>query len=195
MIPAESGPAIAITCRHSMVLVPRKPGSGKIGILNIGKKGKASENPDLWMAGILQWMAGRNQDHAGPIVLVQIHREDCGSDICEVAMGTEKDQPVHAWLTDLLNEMLVRNVADHLPCAVIQAIAKKKKSDHSPEEQWGRVTRRRIEAELNDEYGPYHCYLEAFALADARIPVGSDADLQRIARARFAPFVEGWLHA
>jgi hypothetical protein len=56
------------------------------------------------------------------------------------------------------------------------------------------LTRDNIEDQLAKEHPPYHCYLEAFALVDARIPGVGNEELQERARARFGPMLEGWIH-
>ena len=81
--------------------------------------------------------------------------------------------------------MLVDRCCDHLPFKVIKKIHKK---------DWAKITSSAIEDELQDEQGAYHCYLDAFALTDARIPQLEDEQLSELARSRFAPLIEGWIH-
>ena len=56
------------------------------------------------------------------------------------------------------------------------------------------MTNAAFEEKLSDDEHGYISYLEAFKLVDARIPDKTDEDLKDLAKARFAPFLEGMVH-
>jgi exonuclease V gamma subunit len=183
-----------VECRHPLALVPRTwAGTDrKVAILHIKKEGYAADNPDLWLAGVLQWMAEKKSGSNGlKIVLVQLNRGDGdrkknGTNQAAMKEACEKGHDINAWLAHLLVTMLKERCSDHLPFAAIKSRYKK---DH-----WDNITAEALAEDLEGDWGAYHCYLEAFKLTEARIPQTGDQELLKRARDRFAPILEKWLH-
>jgi hypothetical protein len=185
------GGVCTVGCRHALVLVPRHTDgqSWDVAILGFSREGNAKENPDLWMSGALQWLAERARTERAAVMLVQLTRGNgstarCGWDSLPFTAELEPDRDLGLWLRDLLDEMLRGRCSDHLPFAAVQAVY---------DGDWGRVTAETVTAELAREHSAYRCYLEAFELADARVPQADDEEFGARARARFAPLLEGWL--
>jgi exonuclease V gamma subunit len=180
----------AVECRHRLVLFPRNAG-GTAGIIAIKKEGKAADNPDLWLAGVLQWMAEKSfGDNGCAIALVQLNRGDggkkgigCTAAAMNKVPGTGRD--ISAWLVDLLTVMLKEQCSDHLPFATVQKLF---------DNNWDNITAEALEEDLENDWGAYRCYLEAFKLTEARLPQAGDKELQVRAKGRFAPILERWLH-
>ena len=188
----KNGPC-AVECRHALVLVPRTwtGRNDKVAILHIKKEGNAADNPDLWLAGVLQWMAEKRSGNNGlKIVLVQLNRGDGdkkknGTNSAAMKEECEKGHAINAWLADLLAIMLKERCSDHLPFATIENLYKN---------NWDNITADAVTEDLESEHSAYRCYLEAFKLTDARIPKVGDQELRKRAKARFAPLLEKWLH-
>jgi exonuclease V gamma subunit len=174
-----------IECRHQLALLPRS-GRGAIGIVNFKKEGKAAENPDLWLAGVVQWWMEQSlpQSERVAIHLIQLNRED-GTNNCAV-IKPAGDVQITQWLPDRIREMLCTRCADHLPFSVIQKLFKG---------GWDNVTRERIEEILTDDEHGYKSFLEALMLVDAHTPDLPDSELQKLAQARFQLMLEGLIHA
>jgi exonuclease V gamma subunit len=192
-----------VECRHRLALVPHGD-TGEIGIISIKTKGEAKENPDLWLTGVIQWLAEQNE--AKPerfaVQLVQLNRGNAKDKVVgwnKSVLKEGKVDDIKVWLANQIQDMLINRCADHLPFAVILDLTKQgRKNPLTWDQRWARVTGANIEERLSDEeHGPYRCYLEAFKLADARIPfsnetdeAGRDGKLVELAKARFAPMLE-----
>lgn len=179
-----------VECRHRLVLFPRNTG-GAVGIIAIKKEGKAADNPELWLAGVLQWMAEKKSGKNGlKIVLVQLARGDgakkaVGFTAAAMKGELEKGRDINAWLGDLLNLMIRHQCTDHLPLVTVQKIFN---------DNWDNITAEALEEDLESDWGAYRCYLEAFKLTEVRIPQVGDQELRTQAKARFAPMLERWVH-
>jgi exonuclease V gamma subunit len=184
------GRKCAVECRHALALVPRG-GAGTIGIIGIKKEGDAKENPDLWLAGALQWLADRKNGSRQDIMLVQLNRGDTGSSFSAMKKQCDGGRDMEQWLGGFIRAMIVERSSDHLPFAIVRELCGL--SDDSRLDL-KRVTKGNIEELLSGEHSPYRCSLEAFTLVDARIPDASDEKLQERVLARFAPMLEGWIH-
>jgi hypothetical protein len=182
-----------VDCRHALVLVPRKwTGRGdNVAILHIKKEGNAGDNPELWLAGVLQWMAEKKSGNNGlKTVLVQLNRGDGnekknGTSSAAMKEACEKTPAINAWLVDLLTVMLKERCSDHLPFATVKKLYKN---------NWDDISVEAVTEDLESDWGAYRCYLEAFKLTEARIPQVDDQELRARAKARFAPLLERWLH-
>jgi Exonuclease V gamma subunit len=184
----------AVECRHGLVLVPRS-NSGTIGIIHVKKEGNAKDNPDLWLMGIIQGLVEQKLPEAQKFVvqLVQLNRGDVGSDFAEIKQ-VNIDKIIN-WLVNQIQDMLLHHCADHLPFEVIKDLTKQdREKSLSWEDRWSRVTNANIEDKLSDDGHGYISFLEAFKLVDARVPDKTDNDLQKLAQARFAAFLEGLVH-
>jgi len=197
----------SVECRHWLALAPRDR-SGSVAILDLEKEGDAKENPDLWLPGALQWLAEHDLPPARrlQVHLVQLNRGDnngtpVSHDVSPLKPGDYR--AIAAWLVRQLTDMLINRCADHLPFAVIKDLTKQnKKNPLTMDQRWARVTGATIDEKLSDEaHGPYTCYLEAFKLAEPRIPQSDEPDqatrdrgLCDLAKRRFAPMLEGWIH-
>ena len=127
------------------------------------------------------------------IRLVQLNRGDGGCD-CAAIKRENIDKILH-WLVIQIQDMLLRHCADHLPFEVIKELTKQNREKSlSWKNRWAGVTNSAIEDKLSDEEYGHTSFLEAFKLVDARIPDKTDEDLQSLAKARFAPFLEGMVH-
>jgi hypothetical protein len=186
----ETGSECIVECRHGMTLVPRG-GTGEIGILSIKKEGKAYENPDLWLAGAIQWLADAKIGSRFDITLVQLNRGDGKTTFARMKKQCDGGHDVEHWLRGLIRLMLIERCCDHLPFAIVQELCERGNDNKL---DLTKLTRDNIEDQLAREHPPYHCYLEAFALVDARIPEVGNEELQERARARFGPMLEGWIH-
>jgi len=191
VVTLADGRECTVECRHGLVLAPRSPGAGgAAGILVVKKEGTARDNPDLWLAGAVQWLAEQNARAPLQVRLVQLNRGSDGAGIgCNtegVRQAVEEGHDLEKWLAGMLAEMLVERCSDHLPFAAVQALHRR--------EGWDGVSGLAIEDKLEGSYPAYHCYLPAFDLTDARIPQVSDDDLRERAMARFAPMLEAWLY-
>jgi exonuclease V gamma subunit len=189
------GTQCSVECGHQLVLAPRC-GSGEIGILGINKEGEAAENPALWLTGALQWLADKKNGRQRVIRLVQLNRgggekKKAGSTCARMKEQCDGGRDIEQWLGDLIRSMLIGRSCDHLPFAIVRELCNI--GDDKNLDVKG-LTRKNIEERLSGDHNPYHCYLEAFALVDARIPDARDEELQQCARARFAPMLEGWIH-
>jgi hypothetical protein len=187
---ADNTGAYVIECRHGLALVPRGDAGGAVGIIDIRKKGKAADNPNLWCAGLLQWMAEKRRQGNLGIMLVQLNRGEgerngTGSDCSMVKENCAAGRDLYRWLRGFLVEMLDRGCCDHLPFATVNKLFK---------DDWNNITADAVNGELESESSAYVCYLESFALTDARIPQVSDDELRKRAQDRFAPMLERWLH-
>jgi len=185
-----TGSKCLVECRHPLALVPRSD-AGEIGILGIKKEGKAYENPDLWLAGVLQWLADRKSNSSHTISLVQLNRGDGKTTFARMKKQCDGGHDVEHWLRGLIRLMLIERCCDHLPFAIVQKLCERGNDNKL---DLTKLTRENIEDQLAREHPPYHCYLEAFTLVDARIPEVSNEELQSRARARFEPMLEGWIH-
>ncbi|MBN2188760.1 MAG: exodeoxyribonuclease V subunit gamma, partial [Chitinispirillaceae bacterium] len=188
----DGGGVGTIGCRHRLVLLPRSPANkgGCVGIVEVKKEGKARENQTLWLAGALQWMVEKEAPGRMNIVLVQLNRGDgkksrTGFDCLKIRDRCDNGSDIDAWLSGMLDEMLVKKCSDHLPFTVIQRLFKG---------EWNAITAEAVSGELEGNYSVYRCRLEAFKLSDARLPRVSDEELRKRSRERFAPLLEGWLH-
>jgi hypothetical protein len=189
--------------RHGLALVPRRESvnGAAMGIIGIRKEGRAEDNPDLWIAGVIQWLVEQELKPGYLVKVVQLNRGKDGKTGVDTApfKGSAgiKDR-IEAWLRDRLVEMLAKPCSDHLPFAVIQSLVKRPAGRNEPipwDQLWAKVTAENIEDKLNVEDHPvYRCYLPAFDLTDARIPEINDDLLRGLAQSRFAPMLEGWFH-
>jgi exonuclease V gamma subunit len=185
--------------RHGLALVPRNDSGNDavMGIVGIKKEGKAEENPDLWLAGVVQWLVEQERKPGYSVKLAQLNRENDRKIRVTVALfnsSLEIKDRIEAWLRDRLVEMLAKRCSDHLPFAVVQSLVKQTKEPVPWDLLWARVSAENIGDKLADEDHPvYRCYLPAFNLTDARIPDVKDDGLRERARSRFAPMLEGWL--
>ncbi len=180
-----------IECRHRLALVPRDWGKphAAIGIIDIKREGDAADNPDLWLAGMIQSLAEEKRKKGGQIdiIMIQLNRDDKGGPAYKTAAikndgGRTSD--VSEWLSGFIGNMLINRCSDHLPFAAVCEIYK---------DDWNNITA----DNLNDELGgwsSYRCYLPAFGLTDARLPNVGDSELQKMARERYAPLIERWVH-
>jgi exodeoxyribonuclease V gamma subunit len=189
------GVSCAVSCRHALALVPRN-GGGTAAIIVVKKEGEAKDNPDLWLSGVLQRLADERSGDGQEIALLQLNRGDekkkkTGCSRAAMKKACDSRGNLEEWFAGFIREMLVGRCSDHLPFAVVQDLAS---IDDSGSLNLSRLSKDTIEEALEREFSPYRCYLEAFALVDARIPVTSDEDLQKRARNRFAPMLEGWVH-
>jgi exonuclease V gamma subunit len=193
----------SVECRHNLALVPRN-NKGEIGIILVKKAGEAKENPDLWLTGVVQWLWEQKCDDTlrFTMQLVQLNRGNNGENVvsCDTSpVKLEDCGGLRHWLAGLIRDMLIRSCAEHLPFAVIQDLTKQNKIPLSWDQRWASVTGSNIEDRLSDkEHGPYRCFLEAFALVDARIPFSGEADeserdrkLAALARSRFELALKG----
>jgi exonuclease V gamma subunit len=190
MIDIGDGRKCAVECRHALALVPRG-GAGTIGIIGIKKDGEAKDNPDLWLAGALQWLADGKNGPRQDIMLVQLNRGDTGPSYSAMKKQCEGGRDMEQWLGGFIRTMLVERSSDHLPFAIVRELCGSRDDGRL---DLKRVTKGNIEELLSREHSPYRCYCEAFTLVDARIPDASDQELQERAHARFAPMLEGWIH-
>jgi hypothetical protein len=181
-----------IECTHGMVLLPRNWGNegNNIGIMDIRKNGKASENPGLWLSGVIQHMAEQNRGRSAQtaIKLIQLNRDDGdGPNYKDARIKQESDmnKNINEWFPGFLKSMLIKRSSDHLPFASVNKLFG---------DDWKNITGEALNDELGGEHSDYRCYLEAFKLTDARIPELGDEELRSLARERFAPMLEGWLH-
>jgi exonuclease V gamma subunit len=186
--------------RHGLALVPRgEPRDGAVtGIIGIKREGNVEENPDLWIAGVVQCLVEQEQKPGYGINLVQLnHSGDMKTGIFTMRSQDIKKQ-IESWLCDRLIEMLEKRCSDHLPFGVIQSLVKKPTGVKPPlpwDRLWQMVTAENIREKLdNEDYPVYRCYLPAFDLTDARIPDIGDDRLRALAKSRFSPMLEGWLH-
>ena len=183
---------VEIIARHGVVLVPRG-GLGRVGIMAFSNlsEAKAKDSPDLWLAGVLEQMHVNN---ALDVVLVLLNRRDCVADLCalqpwntlKVAWSNMKE-----WLQHLLEDVLYRGCAEHLPLSVVQKITKSKNKETRI--QWERLTVQALEEELEADRSSYRSFLGAFKLVEAKVPQQED-ELVRLAQQRFAPLLEGFVH-
>jgi hypothetical protein len=197
----------SVECRHALVLVPRQ-GTGPVGIIGIKKDGGARDNPDLWLTGVIQLLAELNcAESVRPDVrLIQLNRGD-GKDKPigwnSASMKQENIVAIRDWLVAQIRDMLINRCADHLPFAAIKDLTQQNRERSLTwAQRWAKVTGENIEDKLSDEgHGSYRCYLEAFKLVDAEVPFSDekvpakrDRLLADVARSRFAPMLEGWVH-
>ncbi|MGB7568907.1 MAG: exodeoxyribonuclease V subunit gamma [Chitinivibrionales bacterium] len=188
------GRTCSVECRHGLALLPRNA-SGTMGILHIKNEGHAKDNPDLWLTGVLQGLAEQKLPEINKfaIRLVQLNRGDGECDCA--AIKRENIDTIMHWLVIQIQDMLLRHCADHLPFEVIRDLTKQdRKKGLSWKDRWAGVTNAAFEEKLSDDEHGYISYLEAFKLVDARIPDKTDDDLRDLAKARFAPFLEGLVH-
>lgn len=141
-------------------------------------------------------MADKKDKSEQDISLLQLNygdgkKKNTGYSRAVMKKACDNGRNIEEWLADFIREMLVKRCCDHFPFAVIQTLYKT--SDRWPV-NFEAVTRENIEEQLEKEYSPYRCYLEAFALVDARVPDESPKELQKRAKDRFAPMLEGWVH-
>jgi exonuclease V gamma subunit len=199
-----NGRECAVECRHELALAPRQC-PGEIGIIGFRTKGTAKENPDLWLTGAVQTLAERKCAEASrfSVQLVQLNRgngsdKPVACDTCPFTVGKPDD--LGDWLGWIVQDMLVKRCADHLPLSVIMDLTKpSKKNPLTWDQRCARVTAVNIEEKLAaGDYGPYKCYLETFKLVEPRIPFGSEADeaardrlLVELVKKRYAPMLEG----
>lgn len=188
----RSGAACLIECRHGLALVPRKPekACGCVALVDFKKDGNAADNPGLWLSGVLQWITGKDNSDGLNISLVQLNRGEGksrmpGVDCADMKENCEGDHDIKAWLTALLQTMLVDRCSDHLPFASVQVLYK---------DDWNNVTADALSEELESRHTKYRCYQEAFSLVDARVPQADDPELRGLAKARFGPMLERWVH-
>jgi exonuclease V gamma subunit len=188
------GRECSIECRHGLALVPRS-GIGETGIIVIKNEGEAKENPDLWLTGVIQWLADKKNNSRQDIALIQLNRgngkKNVGSSLAGMKKQCDGGQNIELWLGGLIRLMLIERSCDHLPFAIVRELCEIS-DDRILDLK--KLTRDNIEEQLSREHSPYHCYLEAFTLVDARIPDITDEDLQKRAQDRFAPMLEEWLH-
>jgi exonuclease V gamma subunit len=177
----------SVECRHKLALLPAKlePGSF-LGIINFQTKGKAFDNPDLWLSGVLQWLAFQKSGILCGIKLVQLNRGDgAGISISNIRKDYSDVAKTESWLASLLCDMLVNRKCEHFPVKTIRDVYCG---------DWQNITPQSLAEELENEHSAYRSYVKAFNLCDARIPDMDAGQLQNLARLRFAPMLEGWLH-
>jgi|WetSurMetagenome_2_1015567.scaffolds.fasta_scaffold00057_25 exonuclease V gamma subunit len=184
------GAQCMVACRHDLALVPRggaEPG-GCVGILGFKKDGRAADNPDLWMAGVLQWIAEQSQKNGPALRLVQLNRGsgDAPCFDCCAMKKTCDGGDIAGWLAARVDEMLSRRCDDHLPFASVKYLFGKG--------GWDAVTSDALAGELAGDHSVYRCRLDAFGLLDPAIPRVGDPALRALAAARFGPMLERWLH-
>jgi exonuclease V gamma subunit len=198
----NDGRICAVECRHNFILVPRHWNSQgtSVGILNIRKKGKARDNPDLWLTGVVQWLALRrySRRESIDIRLIQLNRGDEKERVAfdSAAMKHECGKDLDGWLKSQISAMVLEHCADHFPFAVVQELTgQNRDGSRDWKQRWSNVTKENIEEKLADtEHGSYICYLESLRLVEARIPDIEDDKLCELAQARFGPMLEGWVH-
>ncbi|MBN2189116.1 MAG: exodeoxyribonuclease V subunit gamma [Chitinispirillaceae bacterium] len=179
-----------VECRHDLVLVPRNAG-GAAGIIAITREGKAVDNPELWLAGVLQWIAEKRAGGKGhALALVQLNRggggqKGTGSSAAAMKADLGNGRDINAWLAGLIDLMIKERCSDHLPFAAVKELFN---------DNWDNITAEAVNEELERDWSAYRCYLEAFKLTEARIPQVDDRELRARAKARFAPMLEKWLH-
>jgi exonuclease V gamma subunit len=184
----------SIECRHELALVPRS-GTGGIGIIIVKKDGLAKENPGLWLTGVIQWLADRKNNSPQDITLIQLVRGDLaakpGASFSRMKKQCEGGNDPEQWLCGLIHTMLIERSCDNLPFAIVRELCE---TGDDGRLDLNKLTRDNIEELLLRERSPYRCWLEAYALIDARIPDVGDKELQKRAQDRFAPMLEGWVH-
>lgn len=167
--------------------LPRS-GSGNVGLVAFSKKDDAADNAELWLAGVLYQLHVRESSQ---VTLVQLNREDTLVSLCALKpWDTHSWNAVEAWYADLQTELRSGQCADHFPLSAVQKVVRKKS-----QVTWDALNAESLENSLYGLHPAYRCYLEAFALADPEIPDWDDAYMQGIAKKRFAPFLERWVHA
>ena len=184
------GASVWVRARHPFAWVPRKE-NGVVGLLALGHVSEKKKNADLWLGGVLQQL---HLQGSHPVVLVQLDRKTLEADCCALKDGVSHAtlwEAMHEWLQNLLMEMLVNQVADHLPCAAVLSLTSGQKKGESV---WEACTSERLQAELEKDNPVYQCWLEAFDLIEARVPKDPPSVWLEKVQRRFAPFVEGWVH-
>lgn len=199
-ITLANGEPCSITCHHGAALLARRcsgQDSHEAAFIGFKREGKVKENSDLFLSAALQVIYGADSGVRPRLSLIQINRGDgngkkcgCESVVLSSVYGSEagdgKVRELAVWLSGIVDEMLVQRCSDHLPFAVVQKLWKN---------GWGSIDVERIQEELENPRGAYHCYVPAFDLTGARIPAVDNAALRARIEARFAPMLEGWLYA
>lgn len=165
-----------------------RSGTGKIGLVAFAKKDEAADNAELWLSGVLYQLQVRESMQ---VSLVQLNREGNLLSLCDLKpWNPESWAAVESWLEELKQEMLGGQCADHFPLAAVQKVVQGKEKLH-----WESLHRDSLEETLTGQHPAYHCYLEAFALTDPQVPDWDAETMQSLAKKRFAPFLERWIHA
>ncbi|HSQ41712.1 MAG TPA: exodeoxyribonuclease V subunit gamma, partial [Fibrobacteraceae bacterium] len=194
-LPLSEGSSCLVLLRQEWTLRPRvSDPEFAIGLIAFPASGVAADNPDLWIDCSLQWLAQQkseasirntavdratstttNLTAASKIVAIQINRKD-GALSMQAFAPAEVDRPRRE-LSELLQDMLLDQNAEHLPAAALRSLKKVQG-----------ITAEALEESLASEFPPYTCYLPAFALTEARIP--DDETLSILIPRRFSSFLE-----
>lgn len=169
-----------------LALVPRQ-GVGHIGIVSIEKKlSKASLNH--WLQGVVVSLL--HEDTVESIQLVQVSRTENSFQISSMKKATESlQESKKKYLEGMLQE-LQSGVADHLPASLISKKIRKEKD--YPVCFYQELNRDELMEELEGDYSPYHCYLPAWDVIEAKLPAQEAIPVR--AELRYGPYLEEQYH-
>jgi exonuclease V gamma subunit len=192
---------------HDWVLVPRA-GQGATGLVGFASKGEARDHSKAWLAAVLQGLHERSlpvEMRASPLLMLQLNRGEEGNKMVSGATVLDGAEPVwdkmEAYLVDLAGELRAGH-AEHLPFATVQAVLgdplkqyfAARKNGAAPSDPFEHLSLAALQENLDSDYGAYRVYDDYWSAVEARLPV-EEALVRALARKRFAPMLERWVHA